>query len=88
MTNARRHARYATRISVRVAADGESVRLLVTDDGEPAFLRPAGTPGYGLIGMTERARLLGGTCEAGPDPAGGWTVTAVLPRIPRNGTAA
>ncbi len=31
-------------------------------------------------GMVERATLLGGTCEAGPAPGGGWTVTAVLPR--------
>jgi signal transduction histidine kinase len=49
------------------------------------LLRLTGTLGYGLAGMTERARLLGGTCEAGPDPGGGWTVTAVLPRA---GTAA
>ena len=30
--------------------------------------------------MIERADLLGGTCEAGPNPDRGWTVTAVLPR--------
>jgi signal transduction histidine kinase len=78
VTNARRHARHATRIAVRVAADDTSVRLHVSDDGD----RGSGvtSPGYGLIGMIERAGLLGGTCEAGPNPERGWTVTAVLPR--------
>jgi signal transduction histidine kinase len=52
----------------------------VTDDGDTSTPRPAAPPGYGLIGMIERAHLLGGTCEAGPDPDRGWTVTAVLPR--------
>jgi signal transduction histidine kinase len=79
VTNARRHARHATRIHVRVAADDTSVRLRVSDDGEAATVRPAGTAGYGLIGMIERAGLLGGTVEAGPNPGRGWTVTAVLP---------
>ena len=90
VTNARRHARNASRIEVRVAADERSVRLRVTDDGEsgPAGESPPGhggggpsgsPPGYGLIGMTERAGLLGGTCVAGPGPDRGWTVTAVLP---------
>ncbi len=77
VTNARRHARHATRIEVRVDADDTSVHLRVSDDGETA---PAGAPGFGLIGMIERADLLGGTCEAGPDPGRGWTVTATLPR--------
>ncbi|GAA1794693.1 histidine kinase [Luedemannella flava] len=79
LTNARRHARHATRIAVRVAADDAEVRLRVTDDGDAGTSRST-APGYGLLGMTERAGLLGGTCEAGPNPDRGWTVTAVLPR--------
>lgn len=80
VTNARRHARHATRVEVRVTADDTSVRLRVSDDGDTGPVRPLTSPGYGLIGMIERAELLGGTCEAGPDPGRGWTVTAVLPR--------
>ena len=79
VTNARRHARHATRVEIRVAADTDSVSLRVSDDGE-APARPAGPGGYGLRGMVERAGLLGGVCEAGPNPDRGWTVTAVLPR--------
>ncbi|MGC5290532.1 sensor histidine kinase [Micromonospora sp. DT231] len=80
VTNARRHARHATRIQVSVTADDRSVRLRVSDDGEAGAARPNGSPGFGLVGMMERADLLGGTCAAGPDPDRGWTVTAVLPR--------
>ncbi|ACZ83633.1 hypothetical protein Aros01_01510 [Streptosporangium roseum] len=80
VTNAQRHARHATRIEVRVTADDTSVHLRVSDDGDGSPIRPAAPPGYGLIGMIERADLLGGTCEAGPNPDRGWTVTAVLPR--------
>jgi signal transduction histidine kinase len=80
VTNARRHARHATRIEVRVAADDTLVHLSVSDDGDTGPNRPAASPGYGLIGMIERADLLGGTCEAGPNPDRGWTVTAILPR--------
>ncbi|MCE0539421.1 histidine kinase [Kineosporia rhizophila] len=81
VTNARRHARGATRIEVLVEGDPEHLRLSVTDDGEPvAAVRPALSPGYGLIGMAERAHLLGGTCAAGPGDVRGWVVTALLPR--------
>lgn len=77
VTNARRHARNATRVEVRVHADEEGIRLDVRDDGDSAA---SATPGYGLTGMAERTTLLGGTCEAGPAAGGGWAVTAVLPR--------
>lgn len=80
VTNARRHARHATHVTVRVLADDTSVHLIVTDDGDASAMRPATSTGYGLIGMTERADLLGGTLEAGPSPDRGWTVTALLPR--------
>jgi signal transduction histidine kinase len=79
VTNARRHSREATHISVRVAADDTSVHLRVTDEGlrSPASPAPAG---FGLAGMRERAALLGGVFSAGPDPDRGWSVTATLPR--------
>jgi signal transduction histidine kinase len=86
ITNARRHARDATRVDVRVAVDGAGVRLNVSDDGRAAAApaRPEGpataVAGYGITGMRERAALLGGTCEAGPAPDGGWLVAAALPR--------
>jgi signal transduction histidine kinase len=79
ITNAVRHARHATWISVSVAGDDDWVRLTVRDDGD-ASSTGRRSAGYGLVGMTERAMLLGGTLEAGPGPDRGWTVTAVLPR--------
>ncbi len=78
VTNAIRHSLNATAVTVEVTGDVGVVRLRVHDDGEAA--RPATTGGYGLLGMAERAKLLGGACQAGPDPAGGWTVEATLPR--------
>lgn len=66
ITNALRHARHATLVRVQVVGDDEAVRLTVTDDGETAAPAAAGA-GYGLVGMAERAQLLGGTLDAGPD---------------------
>lgn len=82
ITNARRHARRATRVSVLVAAGPDQLVTVVRDDGESLRLRPHET-GHGLVGMGERLRLLGGSVEAGPDPAGGWTVEAHIPRRSR-----
>ncbi|WP_027342118.1 sensor histidine kinase [Hamadaea tsunoensis] len=79
LTNARRHARHATRVTVSVTAAEDEVRLRVSDDGEIVPGRRA-EPGYGLVGMHERANLLGGVCTAGPGPERGWLVTAALPR--------
>ena len=79
VTNARRHARNATRIDVQVVGGDHAVRLTVRDDGDPLHASSV-APGYGLVGMTERAALLGGTLAAGPGPDHGWIVDVVLPR--------
>src|SRR5829696_6998216 len=78
ITNARRHARHATQVTVAVTGDADRVRLTIDDDGSTGGGRaPAG---YGLVGMQERASLLGGSFHAGPAAERGWRVEAVLPR--------
>ena len=79
-TNARRHARRATGIMIRVEGSAETVEIEVTDDGDASYANPATASGYGLVGMTERASLHGGSLDAGPNPGRGWTVRAVLPK--------
>ena len=82
LTNAVRHARHVTRIVIQVASDGASLRLRVADDGQGNGQRDgsrSADAGFGLLGMMERAELLGGSLEAGPRPGGGWAVDAVLP---------
>jgi signal transduction histidine kinase len=79
ITNARRHARNATRVTVAVTGDADQVRLTVDDDGSPRTTSRA-PGGYGLVGMRERAALLGGTFHAGPTAGRGWRVEANLPR--------
>jgi signal transduction histidine kinase len=83
ITNALRHARHATCVCVCVCGEPDCVRLTVADGGDavPSGFRPSS--GFGLIGMAERATLLGGTFEAGPNRDRGWTVRAVLPRAGR-----
>jgi signal transduction histidine kinase len=78
LTNALRHARNASRVEIRVVEAGGRLRLRVTDDGQIDPLRPS-SHGFGLLGMTERVQLLGGTLRAGPTPGGGWAVDAELP---------
>ena len=78
VTNALRHARHASEVEVRVDGDPEHVRITVVDDGRGSGTSM--TPGFGLVGMAERTKLLGGTFDAGPCPGGGWAVVATLPR--------
>ena len=80
ITNAMRHARHATRIVVLVAGEEDCIRMTVRDDGD-AVSTVRALDGYGVVGMTERATLLGGTLEVGPGADRGWVVDAVLPRV-------
>jgi signal transduction histidine kinase len=50
----------------------------VANDGAAAAVAAA-EGGRGLLGMRERVALYGGTLEAGPSPAGDFTVVAHLP---------
>ncbi len=76
LTNARRHARRASQIDVRVRTGDDAVTVEVTDDGDASVRHGAG---YGIVGMMERAEALGGTCVVGPRADRGWAVIAVLP---------
>jgi signal transduction histidine kinase len=81
LTNAVRHSGgTSARVLLRYRPDG--VEVEVNDDGAAQEAdRPRGTvsPGRGLAGMTERARALGGTLDAGPRADGGFRVLARLP---------
>lgn len=78
LTNAVRHAGPEPAVRVDLYEEENALRVSVTDDGTgPA--PGAGTSGFGLVGMKERARSVGGTLDAGPRAGGGFEVTAVLP---------
>jgi signal transduction histidine kinase len=78
LTNAFRHAHNASHVKIRVSESSGRLRLRVIDDGQNDPAQPA-TRGFGLLGMTERVQLLGGTLHAGPTTDGGWAVEAELP---------
>lgn len=80
LTNTLRHAR-ATRADVTLSYSLDALELDVLDDGRAAPTNGIG--GHGLLGMRERAALLGGTLEAGPHPGGGYRVHARLPLEPK-----
>jgi signal transduction histidine kinase len=75
LTNVVRHAGPAA-ATVRVAYQPGQVVVEVSDDGPG----PAAGPGSGITGMRERVTATGGHLDAGPQPGGGFRVTARLPR--------
>lgn len=83
LTNVLKHGGAGARAEVVLRRDGEAVTIEVTDDGRPVppvtgtADRPA--TGHGIVGMRERALLLGGRLDAGPRRAGGFRVHAQLP---------
>ena len=88
LANALRHAPGASR-AVRVDYGPTSVRLTVSNDAPPEGDAAGDAPdemagqesrtGFGLVGMAERAKLIGATLATGPNDDGGWTNTLVIP---------
>jgi signal transduction histidine kinase len=76
LTNARRHAPGANvEVSLRYGID--ALQLSVRDDGQGS--PPEWSEGNGLIGMRERATMVGGTLRTGPGERGDFLVKAELP---------
>jgi signal transduction histidine kinase len=77
LTNVRKHAPGA-KVHMRLEYGEHEVTLGVRDSGGPPGELSGAGAGYGLLGMRERAELLGGSLEAGPDEEG-FVVTLRVP---------
>jgi signal transduction histidine kinase len=88
LTNVRKHAGPDPRVTAVVRWAERAVELEVSDDGRGAAARDAdpgaAEPGFGLVGMRERAAVFGGSVTAGPRPGGGWRVRFTMPVPPEN----
>src|SRR5271169_2867223 len=76
LSNAVRHAG-PTLITVSVDREDADVRVEVADDG--GGMPEPRRPGYGLVGIGERVKAIGGSLSFSNKPAQGFAVAAVLP---------
>ena len=83
LTNAARHSG-GRHVKVLLSYSDHEISVEVSDDGRRNGDDPAIASGRGILGMTERARSLGGDLVAGAAPAGGFSVRA---RLPTDGAA-
>jgi signal transduction histidine kinase len=93
LSNAMRHAP-GSQVQLYLAYRPDALTLEIFNDaslravpvlvasGERAAEGGAGGGGHGLVGMRERATMLGGSLDAGPTGDGGFRVAAVLPVSP------
>ncbi|MDQ4039369.1 MAG: histidine kinase [Actinomycetota bacterium] len=81
LTNALKHAHPAA-VTLTLRYTPRDLQVEVLDDGRTAAAEEgAGSNGggHGLVGMRERAGLVGGQLQAGPRPGGGFGIAATLP---------
>ena len=83
LTNVARHSR-AQHVLIELARNDGRLELTVRDDGVgfdvPKTLEGAGRGGHlGLVGMTERVEILGGTLELDSEPGRGTLIRIALP---------
>jgi PAS domain S-box-containing protein len=86
LANVRKHA-HTTRASVEVHRTSDEVQVRVSDAGEGFDVEEARKRGFGLVGMTERVRLAGGSCTIESRPGAGASIAARLPIPAASGTA-
>ena len=91
LLNAIKHAK-ARRIQVFVSTDRQHVVVTVEDDGigfdvEPTLAKAEEEKRFGMVGMHERAHLLGGSLHVQSAPQSGTEVTAVIPYAPEGKAA-
>ncbi|WP_420644376.1 histidine kinase [Candidatus Leptofilum sp.] len=77
LTNVQRHA-HAQQAWLQLVADDEQVSLTVADDGQ-GFADEVADGRFGLIGLRERAKQLGGVLKIGPAQQGGAQLCLELP---------
>lgn len=82
LQNVAKHA-HASHVSMRLTSGAEGVRMVVADDGrgfDPASLAdPATRLSYGLVGMQERAELVGASFWVESNPGDGTRVVSLVP---------
>jgi signal transduction histidine kinase len=82
LTNARRHAPGAA-VEIELRYTPDTLNLRVRDHGPAGPAGPATeraeTAGHGLLGMRERAAMVGGSLRTGTAEGGGFVVEADLP---------
>jgi two-component system, NarL family, sensor kinase len=78
LNNVAQHA-HAAFVCVELTVVPEQIELVISDDGKgfDASHLPEGR--YGLIGLNERAKLLGGSLEIFSEPGEGTTLTVIVP---------
>jgi len=80
MNNVVRHAK-ADSVLIQLAVEGDELRVEIEDDGQgfDPKVAPADRPHYGLLGIRERAELLGGTAVIESSPGNGTRVEVRVP---------
>lgn len=83
LTNVRRHARASRADLTLNYQDQDETTLFVRDNG-PGLAVSELQPGFGLLGLEERARQLGGAMEVDTAPGDGFCLTITIPDPPRD----
>jgi two-component system, NarL family, sensor kinase len=78
LTNVARHAE-AGRADVQLVATPGQIRLVVEDDGRGFDVSNMPEDRHGLVGMNERAKMLGGRLEIWSNPGAGTRIEATVP---------